>query len=221
MILTDSESLVNSLENRTWKVKDEWLLRVKDTLTRIRSQVTVMWIPSHVGIEGNERADQLANAGALMDQEGIPVTHAITKAKIKAQKWQTTHPRAKEIYGERKRPRTEIESKWPRSVRTLYGRLRTGHAKELNYYQHKIGNIPSPNCEECSEIEDIQHVLTKCPRLEEARVRHWHSKVDVSMLVSHPEECRQILAHRFPRLKYRDKTNQRMNGPAEGGSQSL
>ena len=54
MILTDSESLVNSLENRTWKVKDEWLLRVKDTLTRIRSQVTVMWIPSHVGIEGNE-----------------------------------------------------------------------------------------------------------------------------------------------------------------------
>ena len=65
MILTDSESLVNSLANKTWKVKDEWLLRVKDTLTRINSQVTIMWIPSHCGIEGNERADQLANAGAL------------------------------------------------------------------------------------------------------------------------------------------------------------
>ena len=26
MILTDIESLVNSLENPSWKVKDEWLL---------------------------------------------------------------------------------------------------------------------------------------------------------------------------------------------------
>ena len=223
LILTDSESLVNSLQNHTWKVKDEWLLRVKETLARISSQVTIMWIPSHVGIEGNEKADLLANAGALMDQEGIPVTHAITKAKIKAQKWQTTHSRAKEIYGEQRRPKVEIESKWPRSVRTLYGRLRTGHAKELNYYQHKIGNILSPDCEVCGEIEDIKHVLTKCPRLEEARARHWHSKVDVSMLVSHPEVCRQILAHRFPKLKYRNEkqtTNQHMNGPTEGGSQS-
>ena len=221
MILTDSESLVNSLENPSWKVKDEWLLRVKDTLASTKSQITIMWIPSHVGIEGNEKADQLANAGALMDQDGIPVTHAITKAKVKAQKWQPTHSRAKKIYGEKRRPRVEIEKKWPRRVRTLYGRLRTGHAKELNYYQHKIGNILSPNCEVCDEIEDIDHVLTKCPRLEEARVRHWQSDVDVSMLVSHPEECRRILAHRFPGLKYGDKqqtTDPHMNGPTGGVS---
>ena len=61
MILTDSESLVNSLANKTSKVKDEWLLRVKDTLTRINLQVTIMWIPSHCGIEGNERASESEN----------------------------------------------------------------------------------------------------------------------------------------------------------------
>ena len=223
MILTDSESLVNSLANKTWKVKDEWLLRVKDTLTRINSQVTIMWIPSHCGIEGNERADQLANAGALMSQDDIPVTHAITKAKIKARKWQIEHPRAKAMYGERRRPREEIEKRWPRSVRTLYGRLRTGHAKELNYYQHKLHNIDSPNCEVCNEIESIEHVLTKCPTLSGARAKHWPTDVDVSMLVTHPEVCRQILAHRFPKLKYRnkDETNPRMNAPNEEGNQSL
>ena len=225
MILTDSESLINSLANRSWKVKDEWLLRIKDTLTRIDSQVTIMWIPSHCGIEGNERADQLASAGTLLNQDTIPVTHAITKAKIKRRKWQIEHPRAKATYGERRKPRAEVEGKWPRRVRTLYGRLRTDHAKELNYFQHKIGNIDSPNCETCNQTENIEHVLTKCPTLAEARARHWPEEVSVSMLVSEPDVCRQILAHRFPQLKYRTKTKttnqQRMDGQNVDGSHSL
>ena len=71
MILTDSESLVNSLENPSWKVKDEWLLRVKDTLASTKSQITIMWIPSHVGIEGNEKADGERSGGASQSAEAI------------------------------------------------------------------------------------------------------------------------------------------------------
>jgi hypothetical protein len=184
-----------------------------------------MWIPSHCGIDGNERADQLASAGTLLNQDTIPVAHAITKAKIKRRKWQIEHPRAKATYGERRKSQAEVEGKWPRRVRTLYGRLRTDHAKELNYFQHKIGNIDSPNCETCNQTENIEHVLTKCATLAEARARHWPEEVSVSMLVSEPDVCRQILAHRFPRLKYRTKTEmtnqQRMDGQNEDGSQSL
>ena len=36
---------------------------MKDLLHSINSQITVVWIPSHIGITGNERADQLANMG--------------------------------------------------------------------------------------------------------------------------------------------------------------
>ena len=88
-------------------------------------------MPLHCGIQGNERVDQLANAIALMSQNEVSVTHVITKAKIKARKWQIKHPRAKGMYGERRRPRKK------------YGSLRTSHAKELNYYQHKIHNNDS------------------------------------------------------------------------------
>jgi ribonuclease HI len=33
-------------------------------LAAIRISITIKWVPSHIGIEGNERADKLAKKGA-------------------------------------------------------------------------------------------------------------------------------------------------------------
>ena len=88
-------------------------------------------------------------------------------------------------------------------MRSLFARLRSNHAKELAYYQHKIGNIESPNCLECNVPETIKHFLCACPATEEARVRNWHEgNMHVSMMITHPEVCRKILENRFPGLKY-------------------
>ena len=195
LIATDSESLVNSLMNSQWKIKDEWLKKIKSVLAEIKSKVTVLWIPSHCDIDGNECADELANRGRKKDQSEIPVTQAIVKAKIKAGNWFPTHKGAKEIYEARRRPKFEIECKWTRRMRSLYARLRSNHAKELAYYQHKIGNIESPNCPEYNQPqpETSKHVLCKCPALEERRVRNWHQgSIKVSMMTTHPEVCRKI-----------------------------
>jgi len=203
LVATDSESLVNSLTNNQWKIKDEWLKKIKKQLAEIKSNVTVLWIPSHCDIEGNERADELANKGREKDQSETPVTQAIVKAKIKAGNWFPTHTGAKEMYRERRRPKFEIESKWTRRMRSLFARLRSNHAKELAYYQHKIGNIESPNCLECNVPETIKHVLCACPATEETRVRNCHEgNMHVSMMITHPEVCRKILENRFPGLKY-------------------
>ena len=59
---------------------------IKKMLAEIQSKFTILWIPSHCDIEGNERADELANRGRLKDQNEVPVTQAIVKAKIKARK---------------------------------------------------------------------------------------------------------------------------------------
>ena len=202
LVCSDSRSLCDALKNVTWKNRDFWILKIQEQLTKLEADVTILWIPSHCDVPGNEKADELANQGALADQSGIHVTEAIIKAKIKNEKWTISHPRAINTYGDRRSPKMEIERTWSRNVRSLYARLRTGHAKELKDYRHRIlEKEDDPNCETCGIAETIEHVLCNCAVTEEARVRNWNGNVELRMMVSEPEVCRKILAARFPILK--------------------
>ena len=76
--------------------------------------------PSHCGLEGNERADVLADEGTKISQENVSVSEAIVKGKIKAREWQPEHQRSIETYRNKRTPKTKIESKWSRSVCTQH-----------------------------------------------------------------------------------------------------
>lgn len=204
LICTDSLSLVEALEKNNWKDPDEWLKKIKRTLSKLGTQITLLWIPSHCNLAGNDHADELAKRGSNLPQDNTPVTHKSMKAKIIGRKWCITHPRAMETYGTKRGPKVDVESAWPRKTRTLYMRLRTGHAKELAYYRYLIEKEDDPCCTEteCDDAEEtIEHVLCKCPALSEERRRLFEGDVDVSHLRSHPEECRKLLSKRFPALK--------------------
>ena len=77
----------------------------------IPTKFTLLWIPAHCGLEGNERVDVLADVGTRKSQLSKPVSHAIVKAKIKARKWMIQPENAREIYGERRAPRIEESTK--------------------------------------------------------------------------------------------------------------
>jgi len=83
-LYTDSQYLQKGISEwihgwkiRNWQtaakkpVKNEDLWRMLDRLTQIH-QIEWCWVRGHIGHEGNERADQLANLGAAMisDQQG-------------------------------------------------------------------------------------------------------------------------------------------------------
>ena len=99
---------------------------------------TLLWIPSHCNIPGNERADELAKSGCEENPELVPVTHQIMKAKIKSGKWPINHLRAQETYGGRRNPDFKVEREWPKKIRTLFSRLRTGRTKELKSYRFRL-----------------------------------------------------------------------------------
>jgi ribonuclease HI len=204
-ICTDSMSIHEALANDNWKDAQDWVRKVKEKSYVLTGKITILWIPSHCGCEGNEIADQLANEGTKLDQADIPITHDIAQARVRKRKWSVSHVRAKDTYRERRKPKYEEEKEWPRAVRSLYARLRTGHAKELKQYRYVIEIEDDPFCI-CGEPETIQHVLCDCPILELARRSVFEGPVELHDLVSKPEKCRSMLSHRFPKLKLKKAT---------------
>ena len=51
--------------------------QIKDEIYDSTAEITVLWIPSHCKVEGNDKADDLARLGSETDQSGTPVIHKI------------------------------------------------------------------------------------------------------------------------------------------------
>lgn len=73
-LFTDS-SYARGVLTQGWKAKANQEL-VADVRARLRARpgVRVVWVAGHVGVEGNERADELANRGADGRTERTPFT---------------------------------------------------------------------------------------------------------------------------------------------------
>ena len=91
----------------------------KDSEEESQRVFTILWVPSHYGVEGIEEADSLADKGTKLKQNDIPITHDIAKARTKMQKWQILQKRAKEIFKDKLNPKFSVE-KWARKVRSLF-----------------------------------------------------------------------------------------------------
>ena len=208
LVCTDSMSLAQSMNKNNWKDSDHWIKEIKEELHDMTTDVTLLWIPSHCDIEGNEKADELARKGTEMNQGEVVVTHKIIKAKIRCRKWEIKHDRARAIYQERRSPVYEVEKQWPKEVRRLYARLRTDHDTGLRWYREFIGVEETNECiEGCGVTEDVEHILCECVSTLEARTRTWEGTVTIDMMVSHAEICRKILATRFRQLRLPVETN--------------
>jgi ribonuclease HI len=59
VIATDSLSTIMTVEGTRW-TKNPKPKRIKELLGQEKGKVQLMWIPSHLGVTGNEKADQAA-----------------------------------------------------------------------------------------------------------------------------------------------------------------
>ena len=139
------------------------------------------WIPSHLGIPGNERADTLAkealsaqprNDVKLPYRDLLPVAAGYSKSEIheflNSYRPQTGVEYMELYYDRHPRPWFTGRSLKRDEVTTIC-RMRSNHYG-LAGSLHRKGLVESPACQ-CDDFtnQDLNHVLWACPRFEEAR----------------------------------------------------
>lgn len=120
--------------------------------------LSLQWIPSHCGIQGNERADFLATT-AHYEQPSYSIDRFVEAKKIIKENAWRAHPDADVARGNAPPP-----VPWhhlDRAAASLLHRLRADCAF-TNATLHLIGKLSSPYCVACGEIGDLNHILWTC-----------------------------------------------------------
>ena len=83
VIATDSRSLVDALGGAGAEPHVTALRRALWSLEEKGRSVTLVWVPGHCGVPGNEEADRLAAEGNTRQQEEIPIDGSTRRALIR------------------------------------------------------------------------------------------------------------------------------------------
>ncbi|GBO46084.1 hypothetical protein AVEN_272627-1, partial [Araneus ventricosus] len=136
-ILTDSRSSIQYLKN--WlKISEKTGQEIISKIVSLsqKSRVCIQWIPSHVGVFGNEVADLLDKEGSALPSAASGELFASEISSIHRAKanscWKV--PPAHEWYAGN-RPGLSLQSEGTRSAQTTLARLRSGHIKSFKFVQ--------------------------------------------------------------------------------------
>lgn len=203
IVLSDSKSALLHLARLPSRIRGYPIAyNILDSICKLREsnkEVIIQWIPSHVGIIGNEEVD-LAARQAVSD--GIPYSCLpLHDEKLREVKVICTR-----MWNEYFDERSRTKGIWYKTIQCqppLYPwfetaklkrqyiitllRLRSGHIPS-NKFKWLMGISDTPNCPECDVVEDVQHVLMEC-------VRNEAHRQDMKVMLDHGVGiCNSILA---------------------------
>ena len=155
-----------------------------------RYEIEFCWVPSHVGIQGNEKADGKAVEASKRNPECIPIYykdyHSTIKSKFfeKSNSLWQSHPNPPKIH----LIKSDL-SPWPqlalrRREEVVVNRLRIGHTNITHKHlmDSTLNRVP-PICHFCSlAILTVKHIFVECPALTTARQLHF-SNVNSANLI--------------------------------------
>ena len=197
IILSDSQAALQALACP--KIKQ---LLVADCIGNLNTlcqnnEVTLMWVPGHSNIDGNEEADTLAKTGAYkiceITEPAVPISYRRCRLTVRnwmdeehSRVWRQTNTcvHTKRII------RTTDKIPTKSLLRLNRNRLRqvlqvlTGHGN-LAKHRYKMGKVQSPICPKCQEAVDTpQHYVGECPAYLTTRISQFgYHKVELADLV--------------------------------------
>ena len=187
LVFSDSLSALQALESIKVSMKtNPYIYSIKAKYCQFirenqgKKLIQLYWLPSHVGIRGNEEADSAAkNATHDLPNNliNIPFTdlYEFLYKKAKNQSTYTIEQEGKKkgktyfesFYSKNKLPwYTHITQN--RSFITTINRMRANHY-HLSASLFRIGIINSPQCQCGHESEDLNHIIWQCKRFDHQR----------------------------------------------------
>lgn len=177
-VFSDSKSALDSLQrvDNNHPLVSKILLRILLIIAAGKT-IKFCWVPGHVNVSGNERADKAAKSAST--SEALPLYDTIPardyypyiKKAIK-HSWQQLWD---EILGNKLKQIKPSINEWNYEVcpnrhsELVLCRLRIGHTRLT--HGHLMERGPPPYCGRCFEPLTIVHVLVECPRYSHIRRR--------------------------------------------------
>ena len=183
VIFCDSKSVLESI---LYHLTDNPLVvevtdEIQNLISKYRKLIRFCWVPSHVGIHGNVKADSAANEGRAKDENSglripssdlIPLVRNFIRDKWQ-QRWDSKHAST----------RIKLKEIMPiispfhtlgflRREEVVIHRIRIGHTRLTHGFL--MENRPIPNCPFCNNIPiSIRHILLECDDLTNIRTRFY------------------------------------------------
>lgn len=189
-ICSDSQAALKAIANPVSSSKLVSECKLKLNSVAKRNRLTLMWVPGHCGVDGNELADELANLGSATKPLGPEPILGISSAtlihwindyvnNVHTRRW-TELSSCKTARRFVKQPSREIATfllKLKRKdLRSMLGVI-TGHTT-CGQHMTTLGVITDPTCQFCLEEDDtIEHYLCNCPAFARIRLRRLGSDV--------------------------------------------
>ena len=196
VVYSDSMSCLQAIEGED--TENPFICHIMNLLWSLSdkgTRVRFCWVPSHCGIDGNERVDQLAKETLDQDIDPLASVHYTDMKplvifyiqKLVQTKWDVAvHGRDLYILKPTPGPPKKFQH-LTRAEEVVITRLRIGHTKTTK--SHILSRGPPTGCLHCGETLTIDHMLLECALLRECRDEYYTVDSLNALFETIPETC--------------------------------
>jgi ribonuclease HI len=189
VVATDSRSAILALN--TFRPKNQLVRDIRNQIAHCHKEVFLCWVPSHVGVPGNERADSLARSAIDNEVRSfIPLPRCDLRRyfqRVVWHKWYEDWENTNRNKLKEAKPHLNVllPSHFPnREWEVKLARLRIGHTQIT--HEHLLLHSPPKYCQDCLIPLTVRHFLIECPSyLDERRRRFGPGPYNLTHIFTH------------------------------------